>query len=401
MPPLPKAKPAEVLKKQLRLISLTPCLSKVAEDCVVVDYVKPAVLQILDPNQYGAVPKSSTTQALIHMVHHWSKETDGNGATVRVTLFDYQKAFDLIDHKILVSKLCKVSIPTRIINWLTDFLSHRFQRIKLSEGCYSEWGSVPSGVPQGTKLGPWLSLVPINDLVIDSCIADRWKYVDDTTVSEVVIKGRASNAQQIADNVTKWSSDNRVKLNSDKSKELKISFAKKESHFPTIVINNEELGLVNSAKLLGVTISYNLTWNEHINEKIKKAFKCLYFLSQLKRVRVAKQDLVLFYTSCIQSILTYASPVFFYALPEYLKNELERIQKRALRIICPGHCYNDAMELANIVPISDYILEICKQTFDRIINDSDAVLSNNVDPHNTPLGATNVFRFRNARRKDA
>ena len=127
---------------------------------------------------------------------------------------------------------------------------------------------------------------------------------------------------------------------------------------------------MNSAKLLGVAISNNLTWNEHINEIIKKASKRLYFLSQLKRARVAKQDLVLFYNSCIRSILTYASPVFFYALPEYLKNELERIQKRALRIICPGHCYNDAMELANIVPISDYILETCKQTFDRIINDS-------------------------------
>ena len=182
----------------------------------------------------------------------------------------------------------------------------------------------------------------------------------------VVIKGRASNAQQIADNAAKWSSDNRVKLNSDKCKELKISFAKEESHFAPIFINNEELGLVNSAKLLGVTISNNLTWNEHINEIIKKASKRLYFLSQLKRARVAKQDLVLFYTSCIRSLLTYASPVFFYALPEYLKNELERIQKRALRIICPGHCYNDAMELANIVPISDYILEICMQTFDRI-----------------------------------
>ena len=130
--PLPKAKPVEVLKKQLRPISLTPCLSKVAEDCVVVDYVTPAVLQVLDPNQYGAVPKSSTTQALIHMVHHWSKETDGNDTTVRVTLFDYQKAFDLIDHKILVNKLCKLSIPTRIINWIIDFLSDRFQRIKLS-----------------------------------------------------------------------------------------------------------------------------------------------------------------------------------------------------------------------------------------------------------------------------
>ena len=97
------------------------------------------MLQILDPNQCGAVPKLSTTQALIHMVHHWSKETDGNGTTIRVTLLDYQKAFDLIDHKILVSKLRKLSKPTRIINWITNFLSDRFQRIKLSEGCYSEW----------------------------------------------------------------------------------------------------------------------------------------------------------------------------------------------------------------------------------------------------------------------
>ena len=107
-------------------------------------------------------------------------------------------------------------------------------------------------------------------------------------------------------------------------------FAKEESHFAPIVINNEELGLVNSAKLLGVTISNNLTWNEHINEIIKKASKRLYFISQLRRARVAKQDLVLFYTSCIRSILTYASPVFFYALPEYLKNEIERIQNLGL-----------------------------------------------------------------------
>ena len=62
--------------------------------------------------------------------------------------------------------------------------------------------------------------------------------------------------------------------------------------------------------------------------------------------------------------------MFFNALPEYLKNELQLMQKRVLRIISPGHCYNDAMELANIVPISDYILEKRKQTFDKIINDS-------------------------------
>ena len=124
--PLPKKKPVKGLKKDLRRISLTACLSKVAADCVVSDYVKPAVLKVLDPQQYGAVPKSSTTQALLHMVHCWAKETDGNGATERTILFDYRKAYDLTDHKILLDKLCKLVLPTNIINWIIDFFDRSF-----------------------------------------------------------------------------------------------------------------------------------------------------------------------------------------------------------------------------------------------------------------------------------
>ena len=121
------------------------------------------------------MPKSSTTHALIHMFHHWTKGCDGNGAIVTVTLYDYKKAFDLIDDRILVNKLCKLDLPTEIINGIIDFLSDRSQRIKLSEGCYPEWGSVPSEVPQGTKLGPWLFLALINDLEIDN--VDKTKAI--------------------------------------------------------------------------------------------------------------------------------------------------------------------------------------------------------------------------------
>ena len=101
-------------------------------------YMKPAVLKILVLNQYGEVPNSSTTQALIHMVHSRAQATDGNSATIRTVLFDHREAFGLIDQRVFVEKLRKFVLPNIIINCIIDFLSGRFQRIKLAKGCYSK-----------------------------------------------------------------------------------------------------------------------------------------------------------------------------------------------------------------------------------------------------------------------
>ena len=168
-----------------------------------------------------------------------------------------------------------------------------------------------------------------------------------TTTSEIVAKGAGSNSQIIANTVAQWSSVNRVKLNTDKCKELKISFAKNKAQLTSIVVDNKELECVDSAKLLDVMIANNLTWNEHIDQVIKKASKHMYL--QLKRAMVPRNEIILFYTSCIWSVLTYASPVFF--LPMSLKKDLERIEKRALAtcVICLGLSYTDALELSTSI----------------------------------------------------
>ena len=152
--PVPKEKPVREVNKHLPPISLTPISSKMSEAYVVNTFVKPAVLERIDPQQFGAVAKSSTTHALISMLHSWLESTDGNGATTRALLFDFRKAFDIIEHHFLAQKLSSYDFPESIMCWILDFLTNRRQRVRLSCGCVSEWRAVPAGVPQGTELGP-------------------------------------------------------------------------------------------------------------------------------------------------------------------------------------------------------------------------------------------------------
>ena len=90
--PLPKQKPEKDVNKHLRPISLISVVSKVAEDFVVENFVKPAVLIKIDRYQFGTIPKSSTTHALRSMIHKWKEQTDGSGSMVRVVLFYFKKA---------------------------------------------------------------------------------------------------------------------------------------------------------------------------------------------------------------------------------------------------------------------------------------------------------------------
>ena len=101
-------------------------------------------------------------------------------------------------------------------------------------------------------------------LVVEN--ARLWKYVDDTTISETVAKGELSNAQRTTERVVQWSLENRVQLNTDRCKEMRISFSKSQQEFEPILINRDALEVVDSVKLLGLNISSDLTWNININK---------------------------------------------------------------------------------------------------------------------------------------
>lgn len=207
----------------------------------------------------------------------------------------------------------------------------------------------------------------INDLVISGNPFDMWKYVDDLTVSEVITKGNTSVAQSAVDQVSEWSKKNLLQLNSDKCKELLISFSRSRISFPSVTIEGNTIESVSKVKLLGVTINRTLTWNDHIEEIVKKASRKLYFIVQLKRAKIPASDIVTYYCSCVRSVLDYACPVYHYSLPKYLKEDLERIQKRALAIIYPESHYKDALMFSGLESLNEHHATLTKSFFKSIV----------------------------------
>ena len=161
-------------------------------------------------------------------------------------------------------------MPLFIKHWVINFLINRPQ-VKVAD--------ILSGVPQGTKLRPWLFLLVINDLW--SPQVQTWKYIDDTTISEVMPKCSTTNIHDAVDNIQTWSTTDRLQLNVAKYKELVISFSKTVNNFPSLNIDSGQLEVVMNARILGLTISNNLKWNDHMANIIKKANKPLYFIVKM------------------------------------------------------------------------------------------------------------------------
>ena len=229
-----------------------------------------------------------------------------------------------------------------------------------------------AGVPKGTKLGPWLFLVMINDLDVEDL--DLWKFVDDTTMAESVDKSEPSEIQASVDELASKSQVDRFQLNEAKCKELRISFAKTKRDFEPININSKPIDVVPHAKLLGLNISCDLKLNVHISETVRKVSSRLYCLRQLKRAKIATKELIAFYKTCIRPVSEYACQVYHNSLPKYLSDNLEKLQKRALRIILPEKTYAAALESTSLATMLDRRQTLTERLFSDIVSNKDHAL---------------------------
>ena len=157
-----------------------------------------------------------------------------------------------------------------------------------------------------------------------------------------------------------------MNLNPKKCKELVISSLRTRPDLGPLCVNECPLERVSSHKVLGVTISDTLRWNEHVREIVSKASKCLYILRVLKRSGIPPEDLINIFYALVRSVLEYACVTWSTSLPIYLKDKIERVQKRALRILFPALSYRDAIVAANSTRLNVRRDELCKKVWDGI-----------------------------------
>jgi Reverse transcriptase (RNA-dependent DNA polymerase)/Endonuclease-reverse transcriptase len=313
-----------------RPISLTCTACKILEHIIVSNISRHMDQnQLFNAAQHG-FRKRLSCETQINSLHHKMVTTKDNGKSTDIVYLDFQKAFDKVPHAMLIWKLKKLGIHEGIYRWIKEYLNHREQRVVM-EGVLSETVQVTSGVPQGSVLGPLLFILYINDIT-DDIESGIGLYADDCALFREINKSSdAEKLQSDLNKITDWSTKWLLPLNIDKCKSMRIVGSRTEEIECKYDIQGTTLEQVKKFKYLGVIISENLSWKEHIQYITNKASRMLGFLkgTMYGVSRMVKERA---YKALIRPILEYCAVVWD-PHHHYLINNIEAIQRKAARFI--------------------------------------------------------------------
>ena len=311
------------------------------------------IYNLLHPNQSGFRARHSCHTALTNLIEQW--HININNDLLTGTIFvDFAKAFDTIDHKLLLRKLAMYGLSSASLTLMASFLNDRRQAV-YQDSKTSSFLPVKYGVPQGSVLGPILFSIYINDLplhISSSCEL----FADDTTVHNTGkdVVSVCNTLQLDLDKLVVWTEFNHMALHPQKSKAMFVTTRQKRQNFKTkstgLKIHDNILEEVNSYKLLGLVIDNNLCWLNHISTLSKKISKKVFQLNRIKHF-LDQHTRKLFFYAYIKPDIDYASTCWDLASKNCLKR-LESVYKRSLKLILLKSSaleINDYREL-NILP---------------------------------------------------
>ena len=337
---LKEAKVVPIFKKgdkdnliNYRPISILPYFAKYFEKVMyerLSSYIAKA--DILQKTQYGFQQNRSTYMALLDMEDKITKAIDNNEFSVGIFI-DLAKAFDTVDHTILLKKMFNYGIRGIQLQWFSSYLTNRTQRVSCN-GAFSNVGLVTHGVPQGSNLGPLLFLLYINDLSLVSSTLYFILFADDTNIfySNKSHTELTETVNRELKKLNYWFLANRLTLNVDKTNF--ISFKSHRKIKPTtwaLTIDDQLIKQVDSTKFLGVFLDQHLSWKTHINYISQKISKNIGVISRISYLLPKHIRLNLYY-ALVFPYLSYCALIWSSTYKSRIKRVIT-LQKKAIRTV--------------------------------------------------------------------
>ena len=288
--------------------------------------------KILFDNQFGFRTKHSTTQATLLIIDKIQRAIEERNYSCGIFL-DLSKAFDSVDHSILLTKLEHYGIRGLTLDWFKSYLSNRSQIVCIGN-IKSDEQIIRCGVPQGSFLGPILFLLYINDFKNSSDLFEFHLFADDSNLffahKSIIELEKLVNNQ--LSKIYTWLSCNKLSLNVDKTNFVVFSPPQKKlTYYLNLCINDIPIDCKNNVNYLGIKLDSHLTFKPHVHYITKKIKRSIGILSKLSHY-VNSKILIQLYYSLIYPYLTYGISVWGNTYITTLK-PLYMLQKRAVRII--------------------------------------------------------------------
>jgi hypothetical protein len=335
-------------------------------------------------HQYGFRNKHSTTHALIEITEKIRQALDNKNFACGVFI-DIQKAFDTVDHKILLCKLQHYGVRGIPLCWFSSYLYNRKQFVSIN-GIKSELANSFNGVPQGSVLGPLLFLLFINDLNVSLKFSTAYHFADDTNLLHInkSLKNLNKNMNHDLASIVQWLRSNKLSLNSKKTEIIIFkSIQTKINKYLNFRLSGQKLNLVNSIKYLGIKIDSNLSFTSHLQDLALKLSRANGMLAKIRHF-VNHETLLNIYYAIFHTHLIYACQVWGQS-HHHTFLRLTHLQNKALKIIY----FQNTNSNSNILYYLSKVLKL-----HDLIQLSNCLFVWNQHHNNLPLTFSNFFNYR-------